>query len=68
MSDKPTPRIVICAGCGARERLAWDKPGVAVQLPTGWHRVGMMADSSMIFYCGECYRAEIAAAMRKRFE
>lgn len=60
------PRLVICSGCGQRERLVADEPGKFVQLPDGWKRVGMGRDSRVIVYCAECYRAEVYKAVRDR--
>jgi len=52
------PRKVRCALCPRMEPLAYDDPGVAVQLPKGWRALGKRKDGTTIFMCPSCLEME----------
>lgn len=56
------PRKVRCARCGDDASLQVDEPGVVVQLPHAWKRVGHDRNGAPVFFCPACYDAAKAAA------
>ena len=51
---RTAPRVVECSACGTRQRLANDVPGLPMQLPSQWRKVGRLRDGRSILLCPDC--------------